>query len=38
MMEIKEINKFLEERSMEKLEKFRKSELIDIGKKLELLD
>ena len=30
------INKFLEELSMQKLEKFRKSELIEIGEKLEL--
>ena len=35
-MEMEEINKFLEEPSVEKLEKFRKSELIEIGEKLEL--
>ena len=33
---MKDINKFLEEPSMEKLEKFSKSELIVIGEKLEL--
>ena len=31
MMEMEEINKFLEEPSTEKLEKFRQSELIEIG-------
>ena len=36
MMKMEEINKFVEEPSMEKLEKFRKRELIEIGKKLEL--
>ena len=30
------MNTFLEEPSMEKLEKFRKSELVKIGEKLEL--
>ena len=35
-MEIENINKFSEEPSMEKLEKFRKSELIKIGEKLEM--
>ena len=34
MMEIENVNKFLEEPFMEKLEKFRKSELIEIGQKL----
>ena len=36
MMEMEDINKFLEEPSMEKLEKFRKHELIERGEKLEL--
>ena len=36
MMEMENINKFLEKPSMEKLEKFRKSELIAIGEELEL--
>ena len=36
MIEMGDINKFLEEPSTEKLEKFRKSELIEIGEKLEL--
>ena len=36
MMEMENINKFLEEPSIEKLEKFRKNELIEIGEKLEL--
>ena len=35
-MDMEEINKFLEEASREKLEKFRKSELREIGEKLEL--